>query len=406
MKKAPKSAYVIGTFDTKARELDYVADLIKARGINTTTVDIGIKSKQNFADISARDVAAHHPVSASSVFVDDRGNAVTEMARALKALILTRDDIGGIIGLGGSGGTAMITPGMRALPIGIPKLMVSTLASGDVSEYVGPSDITMLHPVTDIAGLNRVSYKVLSNAAHAMAGMMTGPTPDIDTSRPAIGLSMFGVTTPCVLAITDMLETDFDCLVFHATGVGGQSLEKLIDQGDISGVLDITTTEICDLLVGGVLSAGEDRLGAVARTQIPFIGSCGALDMVNFWGIDSVPDKFKSRNLYRHNEQITLMRTTPAECAQIGAWIGNKLNACDGEVDFLLPLKGLSALDIENGPFHDKTANTALFSALEDTVKQTSKRRLHKLDLHINDPAFAKAAVSLFQNAIARQSSK
>lgn len=390
-------AFIIGTCDTKAVELAYVRDLIQKTGVQTVLVNVGTKGGEDVADIPASEVAACHPDGPASVFVNDRGQAIVEMARALQAFILEQKDLGGIIGLGGSGGSGIIAPAMQALPIGVPKVLVSTLASGDVSAYVGPSDVNMFHPVTDVSGLNRISRKVLGNAAHALAGMMSWTSPLVTDTRPPIALSMFGVTTTAVQAMTEQLEQDFDCLVFHATGSGGRSMEQLITQGDISGVLDITTTEICDLLVGGMLSAGEERLDSIAKTGVPYVGSCGALDMVNFFAPDSVPSRFSDRLFYHHNAQITLMRTTPDECAQIGEWIGNKLNACEGPVRFLLPLKGVSALDAEGAPFMDAAADAALFKALRETVVETKNRKLVTLDHHINDPEFAAAAVAEFR---------
>lgn len=392
-----KKAYIVGTADTKEQELVYVRDLIAATGLETVLVNVGTKSDETAADIPAARVAACHPEGPAAVFVNDRGQAVVEMSRALTAFVAGRDDIGGIIGLGGSGGSGIIAPAMQALPIGTPKILVSTLASGDVSSYVGASDVNIFHPVTDVSGLNRVSRKLLGNAAHALAGMMLHTPPDVTDDRDALVLSMFGVTTAAVQAITQELDKTYDCLVFHATGNGGQSMEQLIDQGDVSGVLDITTTEICDLIVGGFLSAGEERLDSIARSKLPYVGSCGALDMANFWGPETVPNQFKDRTFYHHNAQVTLMRANAEESAQIGEWIGNKLNACDGPVRFLLPLRGISALDIEGGPFHEPEASDALFQALRNTIVQTPNRQLVELDLHINDPAFAQAAIENFQ---------
>lgn len=392
-----KRAYVVGTADTKGPELRYVRDLISAAGIEAVLVNVGTKGGEEDVDVTAASVAACHPDGPASVFVNDRGQAVVEMARALTSFVQGRTDLGGIIGLGGSGGSGIIAPAMQALPIGVPKVLVSTLASGDVSAYVGASDVNMFHPVTDVSGLNRVSRRLLGNAAHALAGMMAHDVPLAKDDRPAIVLSMFGVTTPAVQAITEGLGDQFDCLVFHATGSGGRSMEQLVDQGDAAGVLDITTTEICDLIVGGFLSAGEGRLDSIARTGVPYVGSCGALDMANFWAPDSVPAQFKGRNFYHHNAQVTLMRATAEESARIGEWIGRKLNACTGALRFLLPLRGVSALDIEGGAFHDPAANAALFQALRDTVQQTADRQLVELDLHINDPAFAEAAIRHFK---------
>ena len=391
-----KKAYIVGTADTKGPELVFVRDLIASTGLETVLVNVGTRDSETVVDISAADVAASHPNGPSAVFVNDRGQAVMAMSDALLTFLQGRDDIGGIISLGGSGGSSLVAPAMQALEIGIPKVLVSTLASGDVSAFVGAADVNMFHPVTDVQGLNRVSRQLLGNAAHALAGMMNYEVAGSADDRDALVLSMFGVTTPAVQSMVGALEDKYDCLVFHATGTGGRAMELLVDQGSISGALDITTTEVCDMIVGGVLAADEGRFDAIARKKIPYVGSCGALDMVNFWGRDTVPAQFEDRNLYVHNAQITLMRTTPDECAEIGTWIGNKLNTCDGEVRFLLPLKGVSALDIEGGPFWDPAANDALFTALRDTVKQTSKRKLIELDLHINDPEFAATAVAEF----------
>lgn len=391
-----KKAYVVGTADTKGAELQYVRDLLAATGLETVLVNVGTRGGEEFADIPAAEVAACHSEGPAAVFINDRGKAVVAMANALSAYFLTKEDLGGIIGLGGSGGSGIIAPAMQALPIGIPKILVSTLASGDVSAYVGASDVNMFHPVTDVSGLNRISRQLLGNAAHALAGMMNNEVPHVDDDRPVLVLSMFGVTTQAVQNITDKMDHRFDCLVFHATGNGGQSMELLVDQGDVSGVMDITTTEVCDLIVGGFLSAGEGRLDSIARTGVPYVGSCGALDMVNFWAPSSVPDTFSDRLFYHHNAQVTLMRTTADECARIGIWIGEKLNRCDGPVRFLLPLKGVSALDAMGAVFHDPLANKALFDALRVTVNQTDNRKLVELDMHINDPGFAQAAIDNF----------
>jgi uncharacterized protein (UPF0261 family) len=390
-------AYVVGTADTKGAELRYVRDLIRAAGVPTVMVDLGTRSDGRGADIRPEEVAAHHPEGAAAVFGDDRGRAVAAMALAFARFAATRDDIGGMIGLGGSGGTALIAPALRALPVGLPKVMVSTVASGNVAPYVGPADICMMYSVTDVAGLNRISRRVLGNAAHALAGMMARKAPAAEDAKPALGLTMFGVTTPCVEGVAQALARDYDCLVFHATGTGGQSLEKLVDSGLVAGVIDVTTTEVCDLLMGGVFSAGEDRLGAIARTGVPYVGSCGALDMVNFGALETVPERYRARNLYVHNPQVTLMRTTPDENRRIGAWIGAKLNACAGEVRFLLPEGGVSLIDAPGQPFHDPAADAALFDALEATVRQTARRRLIRLPHNLNDPPFADALVASFR---------
>ncbi len=393
---AVKRVYVVGTADTKGPELLYVKALVEGAGAPALLVDIGTRASDIPVDVTAATVATAHPRGAQHVLGGtDRGTAVEAMGEAFAHFIVTRDDIAGVIGIGGGGGTSMITAGLRRLPVGVPKLMVSPLAAGDVKPFVGASDITMMYSVTDVSGLNRISRVVLGNAAHAIAGMATRSIPQA-TVKAAIGLTMFGVTTACVTQIVDRLQDRYDCLVFHATGTGGQSMEKLVDSGMLVGVIDVTTTEVCDLLVGGVLSAGPDRLGAIERTGVPYVGSTGALDMVNFWAMETVPAQFRGRTLYKHNPQVTLLRTTPEECRQIGEWIGLKLNACRGPVRFLIPEKGVSAIDAPGQPFYDPAADVALFDALEQTVRQTTQRRIVRLPLHVNDPKFADALVQHF----------
>lgn len=392
-----KKAYVVGTCDTKFEELKFVADLIRQSGVEALLVDVGTKPHEHSVDITSREVAACHPSAPSFLdTVKERGEAVGAMGEALAAFLPGRGDVGGVVGLGGSGGTSIVTSGMRALPLGMPKIMVSTMASGNVAPYVGPNDIAMIYSVTDVAGINKVSRVVLANAANALAGMLKGTVP-AGEDRPLLGMTMFGVTTPCVDMVRHALESDFDCLVFHATGAGGQSFEKLVDSGMMKRVLDVTTTEICDHLMGGVLSAGEDRLGAFARTGIPYVGSVGALDMVNFGAMETVPEKYKNRKLYVHNPQVTLMRTTPEENTLMGEWIGKKLNAMTGPVRFLLPLKGVSMIDAPGQAFYWPEADEALFAALERTVQQSDRRRLVKLPLHVNDPEFAAALVENYR---------
>lgn len=391
------TAYVIGTCDTKGVELGYVRDLLRASGIDTRVVDVGTRSEADWVDVTAAEVATHHPDGADAVFNTDRGTAVTAMATALECYLPQQANIAGVIGLGGSGGTSLVTPAMRALPIGVPKIMVSTVASGNVRPYVGPADIMMLYSVTDIVGLTSISRRVLGNAANALAGAISGVIPPGGDDKPVIGLSMFGVTTTCVEQVVKTLEDDYEPLVFHATGVGGQSLEKLIDTGAIQAVLDITLTEICDLLMGGELSAGEDRLGAVIRTRIPFVGSVGALDMVNFGAVDTVPERYRGRRFYEHNPQVTLMRTTAEENRRMGHWIADRLNRMQGPVRFLLPEGGVSAIDTPGGPFHDPDADRALFDALAERFQPGPDRKLVTLPHNINDPEFANALVEAFR---------
>ena len=362
-RSANRAAYIAGTFDTKGRELFFLKQCLDRLGMRTVTVDLSTSGGTTSASVPAREVARHHPDGERAVFSGDRGTAVTAMALAFERFIRTRRDLGGLISAGGSGGTALATPAMRALPIGVPKVMVSSVASGDVRPYVGPADICMMYSVTDVQGINRISEKVLANAAHALAGMLAYHRHEHASTKPAIGLTMFGVTTPCVQQVTKLLEDEYDCLVFHATGTGGQSMEKLVDSHLLAGVLDITTTEICDELVGGVLSAGPERMDAMARARLPYVGSCGALDMVNFWAWDTVPAKFQGRNLYKHNPNVTLMRTTAEECVQIGAFIARKLNAMTGPVRFVIPEGGVSALDAPGKAFWDPEADRALFTA-------------------------------------------
>jgi uncharacterized protein (UPF0261 family) len=395
------TVYVVGCHDTKGSELDYVQGLIAAAGLRACTVDVGTRPPAVPADVPAGQVAAFHPEGADAVLgTDDRGLAMSRMAEAFRRFVQQCPGIDAMIGLGGSGGTAIIAPGMRELPVGVPKLLVSTVASGNVAPYVGETDICMMYSVTDVAGLNRISRRVLGNAAHAVAGMAGRGIPAAD-AKPALGLTMFGVTTTCVTQVAQALDPAYDCLVFHATGTGGRAMEKLAASGLLVGVLDVTTTEICDLLMGGIFSAGEERLDAVARSGIPYVGSCGALDMVNFGAPDTVPDRYRGRNLYRHNPQVTLMRTTEDENRAMGAWIGRKLNACAGPVRFLIPEGGVSALDAPGQPFHDPAADAALFDAIERTVEQTGARRLVRLPHHINDPAFAAALVQAFRDIAA-----
>lgn len=394
------NVYVATTTDTKGREQAFVADLIRATGVNVVTVDLSTKHKthDDQADISAAAVAAFHPQGIDAVFCGDRGKAISAMAQAFEGFIASRTDVAGLLGLGGSGGTALITPAMQALPVGVPKLMVSTMASGDVSAYIGASDISLLYSVTDVAGLNRISRKVLANAAHQIAGAVLFSHPESQDDKPAVGLTMFGVTTPCINSASELLESEFDCLVFHATGSGGKAMEKLVSSGLLSGVLDLTTTEVCDLLFDGVLACGPERFDAIAQTEIPFVGSCGALDMVNFGHISTVPAKYADRQFYEHNAQVTLMRTTPEENAEMARWIGEKLNACEGEVRFLIPEGGFSALDAVGQSFWNPDALNAFANTLENTVKQTAKRRVIRLNCNINDPEFAETAVGLFKD--------
>jgi uncharacterized protein (UPF0261 family)/ABC-type branched-subunit amino acid transport system ATPase component len=391
---------VAGTLDTKGDELRYMRDLIRAAGLPVRMVDLSTTGGHSGAEIPAHQVAAFHPRGAAGVFTGDRGQSVAGMTEAFRRWMARQSGIAGVLSAGGSGGTAMVAPAMRTLPVGVPKLIVSTVASGEVSKYVGPSDIMLLPSVADVQGLNAITEEVLANAAQAMIGMVAArqTAKPRRSTKPAVGLTMFGVTTPCVQQVAKQLAATHDCLVFHATGIGGRAMEALVDGGKIVGVLDITTTEVCDLLMGGVFPATEDRFGAIIRTRIPYIGSVGALDMVNFGAPETVPERYAGRLLYQHNPQVTLLRTSPEECARMGRWIGERLNRMEGQVRFFLPEGGLSALDAPGKPFHDLTARSALYAALLETVRQTASRQLIRVPHHINAPEFAAALVAEFRN--------
>jgi uncharacterized protein (UPF0261 family)/ABC-type branched-subunit amino acid transport system ATPase component len=397
-----RAAYVAGTFDTKGRELFYLRQCLEKVGLRVVTVDLATSGKPSPASVHPREVARHHPDGESAVFTNDRGSAVSAMAIAFERFLLTRRDVGGLIGAGGSGGTTLATRAMRALPIGVPKMMVSTMASGDTRPYVGPSDICMMYSITDVSGINRISEKVLANAAHALAGMIAHPVVGDSATKPALGLTMFGVTTPCVQAVAKRLEAEYDCLVFHATGVGGQSMEKLAESGLLAGVIDVSTTEIADEIGHGVLSAGPTRMDVFARHAIPYVGSCGALDMVNFGPWDTVPERFKGRTLHRHNPTVTLMRTTVEENRAIGEFIARKLNAMSGPVRFLIPEGGVSQIDRPGQPFHDPEADRVLFETIARHFRASGDRVLKRLPLHINDEAFADALVAAWREVSAR----
>jgi uncharacterized protein (UPF0261 family) len=378
------------------------------RGVSASLVDVGTLGGPRDGvrpDFTADQIAACHPHGVPAVrSAGERGAAIAAMSEALSAFLATRDDIDGVIGLGGSGNTALVTAAMRSLAVGIPKVMVSTVASGNVAPYLGTSDIMLMYSIVDIAGLNRISRVVLSNAAHAIAGMATGSNTAegrFDQERRCVGITMFGVTTPCVDMLRERLEQDYECLVFHATGTGGQTLEKLVDSAMVDGAIDLTTTEVADFLMGGVFPCNEDRFGAIARTKAPYVGSCGALDMVNFGARDSVPARYADRLQYIHNPQVTLMRTSVDENRRMGEWIAARLNRCDGPLRFLIPERGVSAIDAEGLPFYDPEADRALFSAIESNMKQSSGRRLQRLPYHINDAAFADAVVAAYREIAA-----
>jgi uncharacterized protein (UPF0261 family)/ABC-type branched-subunit amino acid transport system ATPase component len=405
----PPTVLVVGTLDTKGEELRFIRDIIGGSGLRARLVDVSTSGKLSSCDVSAQEIALNHSRGGAAVFGPDRGASVTAMAEAFTNWLRRQADIVGVISAGGSGGASLVSPGMRALPIGVPKFIISSVASGDIARYVGHADITMMYSVTDVQGLNSISRQVLANGAHALVGMVKARLDaraenarEASASLPSVGLTMFGVTTPAVQQITAALRGDFECLVFHATGAGGQSMEKLVDSGLLAGVIDLTTTEVCDLMMGGVFPATDDRFGAIIRTRLPYIGSVGALDMVNFGSRDTIPERYQGRKLHVHNPQVTLMRTTAEENDRMGRWIGERLNAMDGPVRFFLPEGGVSALDAPGQPFWDPEADAALFRALDRTVRQTGNRQLIRLKRNINEPEFAAAVVAAFRSLIGR----
>jgi len=391
-----RTVLLLGTLDTKGEELEFLRERLRLAGVEALLADVGtLEPPRAHPDITREQVGAETGVDVAALgAAGDRGAAIAAMAQAAAALARRLYDEGRIHGLlsaGGSGNTAIATAAMQALPVGAPKLMVSTMAAGDTSDYVGGVDVTMMASVTDVAGLNSISARILANAAGAMAGMVLAPAPELEGGRPLVAATMFGVTTPCVTRARGALEEKgYEVLVFHATGTGGKAMEALVDGGLVTGVLDVTTTELCDELVGGVLSAGPARLEAAGRAGVPQVVSLGALDMVNFGARDTVPPKFEDRNLYVHNPSVTLMRTTRDECAELGRLIASKLVRAQGPVTVFVPLGGVSMIDAEGQPFHDPEADAALFQALREGLAG-SQVELVELDHNVNDEEFAVA---------------
>ncbi|MCA9161367.1 MAG: Tm-1-like ATP-binding domain-containing protein [Planctomycetales bacterium] len=389
------SIYLIATLDTKGHEAHFLRQRLSELSLSVTVVDVGCMGTPTFsADITREQVFAASEVSLDQLRDRaDRGQAIAAAASGVASLLRSEFEsqrVAGVIAIGGSAGTTIGTAAMRALPIGLPKLMVSTLASGQVRPYVGDKDIMMLNSVVDIAGINRISRRVLGNAAHAMAGMVSHKVENPPDDRPLIAATMFGVTTPCVQHARQLLENaGYEVLVFHATGSGGRAMESLIEDGLIAGVLDITTTELADELVGGVLSAGPDRLLAAARHGVPQVVSVGATDMVNFGAADTVPGRFAGRKFYQHNDTVTLMRTTAEENSSIGREIAQKVATSRGPATILLPLQGVSAIDQLGQPFDDPIAREALFASIR---QDRGNLDIMELDHHINAPEFAEAA--------------
>ena len=410
---------ILGTMDSKGAEHAFVAERIRERGHQVLIIDVGTLGEPNLKpDFTREQVAVAGGIDLAALRArQDRGESVAAMSRAAPVVLsklVAEKKIDGVISLGGGGGTAIATAAMRPLPIGFPKVMVSTLASGNTAQYVGVKDIVMFPSIVDVAGLNRISRQILTRAAGAICGMVevgqasrlsrAGETPALPSAdKPVIVASMFGNTTQCVQRAQEMLEqAGYEILVFHATGTGGRTLESLIESGMVAGVLDITTTEWADELVGGILSAGPTRLEAAARSGVPAIVTPGCLDMVNFCQPETVPARFQTRNLYQHNPQVTLMRTTPEECAQLGRIIAEKLNASKGRVTFLIPRKAISVISAPGQKFHDPVADKALF----DTVKTHLRKDIEviEMDCAINDAAFAEAcAKALLRNMAVRR---
>jgi uncharacterized protein (UPF0261 family) len=386
-----KTVLLIGTLDTKGQEFAFVRNLIEARGHQVLLMNAGTFESTIQADVEAEEVAKAGGATLDELRSNnDRGHAISVMQQGVTQLtrqLYDDEKIHAVLGLGGSGGTILATAGMRVLPVGIPKLMVSTLASGDTAPYVDIKDITMTYSVVDIAGINRFSRQILANAAGMICGALEQPVPTGE-DKPLIAATMFGVTTPCVTKVRERLEPHgYEVMTFHATGTGGRAMEGLIADGYVKAVADITTTELADELVGGVLSAGSNRLEIAGQLGIPQVVSLGALDMVNFWAIGTVPEKFRQRNLYKHNDNVTLMRTTLEENKELGRIIAEKLNKAKGKTTLVLPLQGVSIIDAEGKPFHDVEADKALFDSLHQHLSKNIK--VIEVDANINDDTFA-----------------
>ncbi|MFC6827055.1 Tm-1-like ATP-binding domain-containing protein [Halopelagius fulvigenes] len=386
---------LVGTLDTKGEEFAFARDVLTDHGVDVHVVDVGVMGDPAFEpDTTNAEVADRAGTTVESLRESgDRGESMDAMGRGAARVVEELHEEGaldGVLGLGGSGNTSVVTTAMRALPYGVPKLVVSTMASGDTRPYVGARDITMMYSVADIEGLNRLSRRIISNAALAMVGMVTNEADVEADDGPTVAVTMFGVTTPCVKAARAWLEErGYECIVFHATGTGGEAMENLVEQGVVDAVLDATTTELADELVGGVLSAGPDRLEAAGERGVPQVVSVGALDMVNFGPKEEVPEKFRDRHLHAHNPTVTLMRTTPEENAELGRVLAEKLNDAAGPTALFLPLRSVSMLDAEGEEFHRPEADDALFEAIRENVADSVE--LVELDADINDEAFAEA---------------
>ena len=398
-----KTVAIIGTFDTKAKEFSYVKDEIERLGFNTLMIHTGVYDSLISVDITNQQVLDEVDVDITELIrKSDRAYATDMLAKGMQSLLLKlfeAQKFDGVISLGGSSGTAIATAGMKELPIGIPKVMVSTMTSGDISQYVGTSDIFMMPSIVDIAGLNKISKQIFMNAINALGGMLSDYELDFNEDKPLIAASMFGVTTPVVTQATEILEQHgYEVVIFHATGTGGKAMEDLIRSGYFEGVLDLTTTEWADQLCGGVLSAGESRLDAAIENNIPQVVSLGALDMVNFGPKETVPEQYKNRLLYQHNPSVTLMRKTVEENIKIGHKIAEKLNKADTNTALVIPVKGISAIDKDGEIFYDEKATQALINTIKENLN--SNITIHELDYHINDKTFSNEVSRILINAI------
>ena len=395
---------IVGTLDTKGAEHDFARGIIEDQGVDTHLIDAGVRGEPAVeADTPREEVVRRGGTELEELIdADDRGEAVDTMARGAAAVAADLHEEGvleGILSLGGSAGTTIGTTAMRALPYGVPKVMVSTMASGDTRPYVESRDIAMLYSVADVAGLNQLTRTVISNAALAVVGMTTAD-PDFETpDKPTVGVTMFGVTTPCVTEARALLEErGYEVLTFHATGTGGKAMEELVEQGVIGGVLDVTTTELADELVGGVLSAGPDRLEAAGEAGVPQVVSVGALDMVNFGPRDSVPQEFEDRQFHVHNPTVTLMRTTSEENRELGRTLAEKVNRATGPTTVVLPTGGVSMIDVEGEDFYDPEADAALFDAIRETLNDDVE--LIEAETDVNDPEFARTLVDALTESL------
>lgn len=388
-----KTVVIIGSLDTKGAEFAFIKELIEKEGLNTLVVNFGVMGEPVFKpDIPRGEVAAAGGGDLAIISSGDHKDlAMKTMAAGLAAVVRRLYDEGklqGVIGMGGSGGTSVATAAMRTLPVGVPKVMVSTVGGGDVSAYAGTKDITFIPSIVDVAGINRISRKIFSNAAGAISGMVKRDLPEAVSEKPLVAASMFGNSTTCVDHARGILEQrGFEVLVFHATGTGGRTMESLIADRYIAASMDITTTELADHVCGGVFSAGPDRCMAASRAGIPAVLVPGCVDMANFWGIETVPQKYSERNLYEWNPNVTLLRTNVEENIRMGEMIAAAANAASAAVAVILPLKGVSMLDSPGNRFWDPEADRACFDAIRKNLKRGIK--VIEMDNNINDPAFS-----------------